>query len=79
MSQAVWENDLDRVSIALVSFAIYGALQLGAIARYPATVNWLSPQAWLYALFPVLLLVSAAGGSSLRRAIGWPSQPPPMR
>jgi len=35
-------------------FAIYGALQLVAIVRYPATVNWLSPQAWLYALFPVL-------------------------
>jgi hypothetical protein len=65
MVQAVWENDLDRVRIALVSFGVYGALQLAAIARYPDTINWVSPQAWLYAVFPVLLLVS--GGLGLAR------------
>ena len=65
MAQSVWENDLDRVRIALVSFAVYGALQLVAVARYPETINWTSPQAWLFALFPVLLLLS--GGVGLAR------------
>jgi hypothetical protein len=65
MVQAIWENDLDRVRIALVSFALYGALQLVAIVRYPETINWSSPQAWLYAAFPVILLVS--GGVGLAR------------
>ena len=65
MAQSVWENDLDRVRIALVSFALYGALQLVAILRYPETINWSSPQAWLYAAFPVILLVS--GGVGLAR------------
>ena len=79
MGQAVWENDLERVSIALVSFAIYGVLQLVALARYPGTVNWLSPQAWLYAAFPVLLLVTAACGLTLGQAVRWMSRPPPIR
>ncbi len=65
MAQAIWENDLDRVRIALVSFAIYGALQLVAIVRYPQTIIWSSPQAWLFAVFPMLLLV--AGGVGLVR------------
>ena len=58
MVQAVWENDLDRVRIALISFAIYGALQLVAVARYSEVINWTSPQAWLFVLFPLGLLVS---------------------
>jgi len=64
---------LDRVSIALVSFAIYGALQLVAIARYPDTVNWLSPQSLAVCRVPVLLLVSAVSGLTFRQAVsGWP-------
>jgi hypothetical protein len=62
MAQSVWENDLDRVRIALISFAVYGALQVVAVARYPETINWTSPQAWLFALFPVVLLVSGCAG-----------------
>ena len=65
MAQAIWENDLDRVRIALISFAVYGALQLVAIARYADTISWTTPQAWLFAVFPVVLLVS--GGAGLAR------------
>jgi hypothetical protein len=43
MAQALWENDWGRVRIALGSFALYGALQLLAIERYPETVNWSTP------------------------------------
>jgi hypothetical protein len=67
MVQAVWENDLDRVRIALISFAIYGALQLVAVARYSEAINWTSPQAWLFALFPVGLLVSGGLGLALKQ------------
>jgi len=62
MAQAIWENDLDRVRIALISFAVYGALQLVAIARYADTISWTTPQAWLFALFPIVLLVSGCAG-----------------
>jgi hypothetical protein len=65
MTQAIWENDVDRVRIALVSFAVYGALQFVAIARYADTINWTSPLAWLFASFPVVLLIS--GGAGLAR------------
>jgi len=64
MAQSVWENIWTRADRA-VSFAVYGALQLVAVARYPETINWTSPQAWLFALFPVVLLVS--GGVGLAR------------
>jgi hypothetical protein len=62
MAQAIWENDLDRIRIALVSFALYGALQLIAVARYPDAINWSSPQAWLFAAFPVILMLSGVVG-----------------
>jgi hypothetical protein len=34
LAQSIWENDLDRVRIAIASFVVDGALQLVAIARY---------------------------------------------
>ena len=78
MAQAIWENDLDRVRIAFVSFAVYGALQLVAIARYPDTINWTTPQAWLFAGFPLVLLVS--GGSGLARGyVGRHAEPVALR
>jgi hypothetical protein len=53
----------------MACFAVYGAFQIVALGRYPESVNWSAPQAWLYAAFPLLLLVtSSLGWLSAHRA-----------
>lgn len=67
-----WENDFGRVYAGMAGFAVLGALQLLALARYgAATVDWSSAGGWIYLLF-VLSVLSAGLYSWLeaRRQIG---------
>ncbi len=54
----------------MISFAVYGALQLIAIARYPGTVNWHGVSAWVYLLLLIsLLAVGVYGWRAAYRAL----------
>jgi hypothetical protein len=53
----VAEGDWRRVRGVLLTLALFGALQLVAVARYGGAVHWRHPGAWLYLIF----LLSAAG------------------
>jgi hypothetical protein len=56
-AQAFWENDWARVHVATMSYTVFGAFELIALIRYPGDVDWSKPQAWLYVLFLVSVLV----------------------
>lgn len=58
-AQSVWENDLERVRLATISYAVIGLLELIALVRFASNVNWASISAWLYLLF--LLWLCAIG------------------
>jgi len=61
-AQAVWENDWSRIRRGVRTVALLAALQLLAVARYRAAVDW-SPRGWIY----VAVLLGAAAIS----AFGW--------
>lgn len=65
-----WENDWRRVQVATLSYTVYGALQLFALARYSREVNWAQPVSWAYVVFLVSVLVTGLYGwrQSIRRA-----------
>ena len=46
-----WENDYQRVYAGLGGYAMLGALQLLAVARYADSVSWSGPAGWLYTVF----------------------------
>jgi hypothetical protein len=56
-AQTWWENDWSRAAIALISYGALGVLQVLALARYAAQVNWGSPGAWLYTIFVLSVAV----------------------
>jgi hypothetical protein len=59
----VAEDDPTRVRPAMAGFAVLGALQLVALARYAGSVNWTRPDAWVHVVFLLSLL-----GAGL---VGW--------
>lgn len=56
-AHSMWENDWQRVQVATVSYMVYGALQLLALARYAQELDWYQPISWAYLLFMVSILV----------------------
>lgn len=64
--QAAAEADWRRTRPAMANLALLGALTALAVARYPGTVEWSEPSAWIYAL--VVASVGAAGLAGLRAA-----------
>lgn len=67
-AQSVWENDLERVRIATITYAIIGILELIALFRFSGNVNWATTGAWLYLLFlPSLVDVGLASWFAARR------------
>ncbi len=61
-AEAIWENDWERVQVAAISFAVFGALELVALVRYPGDVDWGRPRAWIYVLFIATTLVVGVYG-----------------
>lgn len=60
--QAVWENDLQRTRVVLISSIVFAALQFVALARYPGEFAWSSPSGWVYLLFLADLLAVGVYG-----------------
>jgi hypothetical protein len=50
-AQFIRENTWSRGRVGTLSYLLVGGLQLIALARYPGTVAWSRPGAWLYVLF----------------------------
>lgn len=69
VAQWNWENSVDRTRIPAITSVVFAVLQLVALARYPAEVEWGTPQAWVYVLFLGSMLLTGIGGvTSHRRA-----------
>ncbi|MGY1985134.1 hypothetical protein ACI792_02805 [Blastococcus sp. SYSU DS0669] len=62
---ALRDRDLDRLRLAAVAYAVFGALELVVLARYPDAVRWGSPATWVFVALMVSTLLSA--GYALRR------------
>jgi hypothetical protein len=68
-AHVVVEDDPGRVRAALVGFAALGALQLVALARFPGSIDWASPNGWVYVGFLLIFLgVGLAGWRMASRA-----------
>jgi hypothetical protein len=69
------ENDFNRVRVGLITYVAMGALQLIAVARYPAALPWGRPVTWLFVGFVLSILGVGIAGLLLdlagrRRASG---------
>jgi hypothetical protein len=62
---ALRDRDLDRLELAAVAYAVFGALELVVLARYVDVVRWGAPATWVYLALMVSTLLSA--GYALRR------------
>ncbi|SFF57327.1 hypothetical protein [Blastococcus tunisiensis] len=65
-------GDLRRLRTAAIAYTVFGALVLAAVARFPDTLDWDAPAAWVF--------VALAAGVVLTGAVGWrlaPSDPAP--
>lgn len=72
LAQAAWENDWERIRLALVGAVVGGSLQLLALLRFADSTPLQVPQAWVYGLFLVGLLAMGAGGLWLARQAAAP-------
>ncbi|WP_456610266.1 hypothetical protein [Blastococcus sp. SYSU DS0619] len=62
---ALRDRDLDRLRLAAVAYAVFGALELVVLLRYTDAVRWDSPATWAYVALMASTLLSA--GYALRR------------
>jgi hypothetical protein len=58
--QVVWENDWGRIFPAAVCYTIFALLEFVVLVRYPSGLNWASPQAWIYVVFLLSILIVGA-------------------
>ncbi len=55
--QMWWENDLGRIYPASVAYCLLAGLELIAVVRYQALVNWSSPPIFAYVVFVLSMLL----------------------
>jgi hypothetical protein len=67
-----WENDFGRACAATTGYAVLGALQLLALARYAGgTVDWSGASGWVYLVFVLSVLgIGLYGWLEARRRAG---------
>jgi hypothetical protein len=65
-------GDLARLRTSTVAYTVFGVLVLVAVARFPGTVVWNAPAAWVFTAVAVAMAVTGA--------VGWRLAPrPPAR
>lgn len=69
LTQAVLENAWERIRLATLSYAVLGALELIAVARYPSALDWGGAAAWLYVGFLLTVLALGVGGAVRSRSV----------
>ena len=57
-----WERDWRRVLPGSATFAVFGALELVVLLRFPGEVDWSGSQAWIYLLFLLSMLAVGLWG-----------------
>jgi hypothetical protein len=66
---ATIERDWRRLQPATTAYVVLGVLQGVAIARYPESIDWSRPSAWIYAaMVSAILVTGALGVLAARRA-----------
>lgn len=68
------QADLAETRISAWAYAVLGASELVVALRYPGTVRWSSPAAWLYVAFAVTIVL-LAGWALARRRVGTATTP----
>ena len=63
-------GDLERLRTAAIAYTAFGVLVLIAVLRFPSTLDWSDPKAWLFVT--LFVAVVATGG------IGWRLSPRPV-
>jgi hypothetical protein len=65
-------GDLRRLRTAAIAYTVFGALVLVAVARFPGTLDWNHPPAWLFVTMAVAVVVTGAAGwrAAPRPAVG---------
>ena len=58
--QVVWENDWARIFPAAVCYTIFALLEFVVLVRYPGGLDWGRPQAWLYVVILLSILIAGA-------------------
>lgn len=61
--QATWENDWRRLFPAMLTYAVYGLLQVINILRFPTTLNWSSFSAIFYTIFVISIVLVGTFGA----------------
>ena len=71
----LWQGNLAESRISAWAYGMLGALELVVALRYPETVRWSSPAAWLYVALAVSIVALAAWALTRRaRATAAPRQ-----
>ena len=74
-AQVVWENDFGRTRMVSLSSIAFGVLELVALARYPRTLDWSRPGAWVFLLFILSVAVVGLYGWLAGRRLSRGAQP----
>ena len=59
---AAFAGDLHRLRTAAVAYTLFGVLVLIAVLRFPGTVDWGDPAAWLFVVMTVAVVLTGAAG-----------------
>ena len=63
-------GDLRRLRTAAIAYAVFGVLVLVAVARFPDTLDWEDPLAWIFVAMAVAVVLTGAAG--------WRAAPAPL-
>jgi hypothetical protein len=67
VAQGVWDGDVVRLGVLWPGMTAFGVLQLLALARYPRTLDWSGPRAWVFLAYLVSVLAVGVSGWWLAR------------
>ena len=59
---AAFAGDLHRLRTATIAYTVFGVLVLVAVLRFPGTVAWERPIAWLFLAMTVAVVLTGAAG-----------------
>jgi hypothetical protein len=75
-AHAIWENDFNRVRVALLGFPVLGVLHIVALLRFGHSVQWGEVGAWYYVAYIASTFVLGAWGWTTARRIPPPASTP---
>jgi hypothetical protein len=61
-AMAAFAGDLERLRTATIAYTLFGVLVLAAVLRFPGTVQWGRPVAWVFLAVAVGVVLTGAAG-----------------